>query len=108
MDTVQRMIHHLDDELDHENGHKEDSHEHDHDDHHHHHHGHSIRDANDAVKDIACSHDANIKSIMMECRGKVVDLDKLDEWLSELLWGDQYQDTDGLDENEEQKEDAET
>merc|ERR1719378_662938 len=104
------MIHDLDDELhgDEHKGHNH-HHDHEHDDHHHDHndHGHSIHDANDAVKDIVCSHDANIKSIMMECRGKVVDLDKLDEWLSELLWGDQYQDTDGLDENDEQKEDAE-
>merc|ERR1719229_412215 len=56
-----------------------------------------------------CFHDANIKRIMMECRGKIVDLDKVDEWLSELLWGDQYQETDKLDVdlNNEEKQNAE-
>eukprot|EP01084_Bolivina_argentea_P097248 174844_1 len=49
--------------------------------------------------DIICSHDGNIKSFNMECVGKYVDLDKVDHWLSELLWDDQYQQINDDDEN---------
>merc|ERR1712232_1540236 len=57
---------------------------------------------------VICAHDANIKSINMKMEGKCVDMEKVDNWLSEMLWADQYQqpnddDTDENKENEENK-----
>lgn len=108
VNTVQQMIHDLDDELhgNEQKGHGHSPHldgDHDHNHQHGHGHGHGAHDV--AEEQTVCAHDANIKSIMMESRGKCVDLDKLDEWLSELLWGDQYQETDGMEIADEQKDD---
>merc|ERR1711933_155613 len=49
---------------------------------------------------IICAHDANIKSMNLQRIGHCVDIEKMDDWMSELLWNDCYENY----ENEENKE----
>eukprot|EP00493_Phyllostaurus_siculus_P011049 UN11205 len=80
---VETLIAELDQELVHEQPHEHDHHDH-HDDHHHH------KGEKEEDEDV-CAHDVDIKSFRIEQKGRYVDIDKLDNWLAELLWNDQYQ-----------------
>eukprot|EP01083_Nonionella_stella_P011410 32437_1 len=60
-----------------------------------------------ALDDMICAHDGNIKSLSMQCVGQCVDLDKVDDWLSELLWSDQYQQSNEQEEEEKGNDDHE-
>mmetsp|Transcript_36199 Transcript_36199/g.58130 ORF Transcript_36199/g.58130 Transcript_36199/m.58130 type:complete len:333 (+) Transcript_36199:120-1118(+) len=93
--TVDALISVLDDELLETDGH-EHQHECDH-----------THDDEEQAQGV-CAHDANIKSLMMETVGKCVDLDKVDNWLSELLWNDQYQTTANMNIEDESKQNAES
>ena len=94
---VEDMIESLDHELD------DDEHEH---------HSHEHAHEHEVDMNVICAHDGNIRSEVYECKGKLVDLDKVDNWLSELLWDDQYQEPvdedDGDDENKENDKDNNT
>ena len=80
-DKVEKLINVLDKELGHEH-----DHQHDHDD-----------------EAMICAHDANIKSIGMTKQGQCVDLEKVDNFLSELLWSDKYEQTNDEDDVEKKK-----
>lgn len=51
-----------------------------------------------------CVHDSEIRSVQMSRSGQCVDLDATDEWLSELLWDDQYERPDEQEEKAEKVE----